>query len=355
MKKSRNEEKIGIVYSPDFLIHTLDQHPERKERLEHILDMLEKNMLTERLKQVKPEAADTETVSLVHDEAYIRSVEKACRDGRQFLDADTYITRESYRVALLAAGGAVTGLREIFEGECSKMFALLRPPGHHAERDRAMGFCLFNNAALAAAVARRDHGLERIAIVDWDVHHGNGTQHIFEEDPAVLYVSLHQSPAFPGTGGTSETGRGGGEGFTVNVPLPAGCGDADYMLFYDRVIVPVLEEYKPELLIVSAGQDAYYRDPLAGMALTHNGYYRMSEALAAVAARYCGGRMLFCLEGGYNLQGQAGAVLQVLNAAGGWGLPITEENPPGEPSSAALRVLEEVLAVQSRYWGSGLS
>lgn len=343
-------ETVGLVYHPDFLIHTQDHHPERKERLEHILDALEKQESRVRTKMLKPEPAPVDTVALVHDPGYIRSISEACVRGRHFLDMDTYLVGQSYQVALLAVGGALNGLAEVCQGQYRKVFALVRPPGHHAEKNRGMGFCLFNNVAVAARVALRDYGLKRVAVVDWDVHHGNGTQHAFEDDPAVLYISLHQSPAYPGTGQVRETGRGKGEGYTVNIPLPGGCGDAEYLLFYDRVIVPVLEEYKPELILVSAGQDAYYRDPLAGMSLTHEGYYRMAEALAGVAARCCGGRMLLCLEGGYHLQGQAGAVLQILNAIGRWGLPLGEESPSPEPNAAARRRLEEVLAVQGKYW-----
>lgn len=345
-----NGETIGLVYHPDYLIHTQAQHPERKERLEYILAALEEPRLEKKIVMLEPEAASVDLVALVHDPGYIKSVGEACMRGERYLDMDTYIVSRSYQVALLAVGGVLAGLKKVLEGEYRKVFALVRPPGHHAERSRAMGFCLFNNAAVAAAVARWDYGIERVAIVDWDVHHGNGTQHIFETDPAVLYISLHQSPAYPGTGQVRETGRGAGEGFTVNIPLPAGCGDADYLLFYDRIIIPLLDAFKPELLIVSAGQDAYHRDPLAGMALTHRGYYRMAEALAGAAMRNCGGRMLLCLEGGYHLQGQAGAVLQVLNAAGDWGRPVAEESASFGPGVAAQHRLQEVLAVQGKYW-----
>jgi acetoin utilization deacetylase AcuC-like enzyme len=343
-------ERIGLVYHPDYLVHNQEHHPERKERLEQILSTLEAHPLENKIKKITPLPAELGTVALVHDPGYIESIDEACRQGRRFLDMDTYIVSRSYEVALLAAGGAVAGLKEVLEGECRKVFALTRPPGHHAERNRAMGFCIFNHAAVAARSACRDYGLERVAVIDWDVHHGNGTQHIFEADPHVLYLSLHQSPAYPGTGQLRETGCGAGEGYTINIPLPAGSGDADYLLFFERVILPVLERFKPDLLVISAGQDAYYRDPLAGMSLTHSGYYRMAEALSKTASACCSGRMLLCLEGGYHLQGQAGAVLQVLNAIGRWGLPVPEENPPREPAPATLRRLEEVLQVQSQYW-----
>jgi acetoin utilization deacetylase AcuC-like enzyme len=213
-----------------------------------------------------------------------------------------------------------------------------------------MGFCLFNNVAIAAAKAFTEYGLHRVAIIDWDVHHGNGTQHSFEDDPRLLFISTHQSPAYPGSGKMHETGRGRGEGFTVNMPLPAGCGDIEYELCFQEVIIPILDQFKPELVLVSAGQDAYQLDPLAGMSLTHNGYYLMAKALAAVADRWAKGRMLLGLEGGYHLQGQAEAVIQVLNAIGDLGLPITESSRISEPSRFFREHLDAIKAVQRKYW-----
>lgn len=341
---------IGLVYHPDYLIHTNRQHPERKERLEHILAALEAGGLMERLEMIEPLPASVEDLALIHDQRYIASIEEACRRGPLFLDPDTYVVPQSYQVALLAAGGALSGLRKVMEGSPLKVFVLNRPPGHHAERDRAMGFCLFNNIAIAAAAARRDYGLKKIAIVDWDVHHGNGTQHSFYERDDILFISTHQSPAYPGTGRTGESGRGRGEGYTVNIPLPPGCGDAEYALFFDRVILPVLDQYRPELLLVSAGQDAYRNDHLAGMALTGAGYFAMAQNLAAAAERWCGGRVLLCLEGGYDLQGQAQVVIQVLNALGQWGLPVDDDGHKLKPGDHIYRRLEEVLSVQKAYW-----
>lgn len=346
----KDNETIGIVYDRDYLIHTQGQHPERKERLEHIMAALSSDIKAEHIKVLQPSPAEVDDIALVHDRDYIQSVDEACRSGKRNLDMDTYIVPESYRIALLSAGGAITGLRSVMSQTLRKVFVLNRPPGHHAERSRAQGFCLFNNVAVAAEVARRDYGLKRIAIVDWDVHHGNGTQHSFESDPSVLFISTHQSPAYPGSGHLEETGLNRGEGYTVNIPLPTGCGDVEYALLFERIIIPVIDQFKPELLIISAGQDAYRQDPLAGMSLTHQGYYNMAESLAAAAERWTGGRILLCLEGGYHLQGQAGAVLQVLNALGRWGLPQSEIAPQLTPSEAAQRRLEEVLAVQEKYW-----
>lgn len=344
------KETIGIVYNDDYLIHTQGQHPERKERLEHIIRALDKPAAEGLVNMVDPVPAEFEEIALIHDSEYIKSIDEACRSGKKFLDMDTYIVPDSYRVALLSAGGAITGLRKVMNQNIRKVFALNRPPGHHAERSRAQGFCLFNNIAIAAEVARREYRLSRVAIVDWDVHHGNGTQHSFESDSGVLFISIHQSPAYPGTGQLRETGFGDGEGFTVNIPLPPGCGDVEYELFYSNIIIPVLDQYKPEILLVSAGQDAYRNDPLAGMSLTYNGYYNMAEQLADAAERWAGGKILLCLEGGYHLEGQAGAVKQVLNALGRWELPRGEIGPALKPSRTAESRLEEVFAVQKEYW-----
>ncbi len=344
------KEPITLVYDQDYLIHTQGQHPERKERLEHIISALENKALQGKYQLVKPLPASVDQVALVHDRSYISSLEEACRSGKQFLDMDTYIVPESYRIALLSAGGALTGLENITSPDGKKAFIFNRPPGHHAEKGRAMGFCLFNNIAIAAKVARRDYGINRIAIVDWDVHHGNGTQNSFFDSENVLFISTHQSPAYPGTGHFSEVGRAEGEGYTVNVPLPAGCGDAEYKIVFNKVVIPILDQYQPELILVSAGQDAYHKDPLASMSLTFNGYYYMADALAKTAERWSDGRMLLCLEGGYHFEGQAGAIVQVLNAIGQWSLPVPEQMPYLEPGRHFQKRLDEVMKTQKLYW-----
>lgn len=344
------KKTIGLVYHSDYLIHSNDFHPERKERLKIILSALEVEQLSRMTRILKPEPATKKHLALVHDPNYIKHIELLCLKGQKYLDMDTYLVPRSYEVALLSAGGALKGLQEIWEGELKKVFVLSRPPGHHAERARGMGFCLFNNAAIAAAEAARVYGLKRIAIMDWDVHHGNGIQQVFEEDSRVLYLSIHQSPAFPGTGALEEAGKGKGEGYNVNIPLPGGSGDADYALFIENVVVPVLEVYQPELLIVSAGQDGYYKDPLAGMELTCKGYFAMAASLAKIAEKFCRGRMLLCLEGGYHLKGLMGSVIQILNAIGNWGLPVPEEIPSLQPSAQARQRLREIINFQRTYW-----
>lgn len=346
----KKSEKIGIVYHPDYLLHTRSDHPERMERLEKIIDLLEEKKVFERIEMIEPEPAKIEEVALIHDMEYIRSIDKACRSGQYYLDMDTYIVPESYRIALLSVGGALAALQGVLSNKTRRVFALNRPPGHHAEHSRAMGFCIFNNVAVATAVARTAYGLKKIAIVDWDVHHGNGTQHSFESNPDVLYISIHQSPAYPGTGDIYEVGFGPGKGYTINIPLPPGSGDPEYLMFFNQLIIPVLDQFEPELIIVSAGQDIYSKDPLAGMLVTHSGFYRMTEALVDLSERYCGGKLMLCLEGGYHLDGQAGAVLQVLNALGQWELEISEESEEREPRDDVQQMLRKILHLQNKYW-----
>jgi acetoin utilization deacetylase AcuC-like enzyme len=339
-----------IIYHPDYLIHTQAKHPERKERLESILAALDENELTEWIELAEPLPATVEELALIHDPEYITFVEKACLTGHNYMDMDTYLVPDSYRIALLSAGGAITGLNQIIAQKRNKVFVLNRPPGHHAERSKAMGFCLFNNVAIAAAKAIHEYNFQRIAIVDWDVHHGNGTQHSFEDDPQVLYISTHQSPGYPGSGNLDEVGVGAGEGFTVNLPLPAGCGDSEYESCFREVIIPIIDQYKPEIIIVSAGQDAYRLDPLAGMLLSHYGYFMMAKMLADAADRWSDGKMLLCLEGGYHLQGQADAIIQILNALGQWGLPVEKAVDNFLIDNYFSQRLKDIKTIQRKYW-----
>jgi acetoin utilization deacetylase AcuC-like enzyme len=257
-------------------------------------------------------------LSRVHDERYLQRM-AATAGSAVALDPDTYTSPESHEIALLAAGAAVEGVERVFgsgsEGstDVHAALALVRPPGHHAERDRAMGFCLYNNVAVAAAHARAI-GAGRVAIVDYDVHHGNGTQHIFEADPSVLYVSTHQFPFYPGTGASDEVGRGAGHGFTLNLPLEAGAVDDDYRLVFAEVIVPALTRFHPDLLLVSAGFDAHERDPLGGMRLTTDGFAAMTMELRRVAEQCCAGRIVLVTEGGYDLKALAASLDAVVGS-----------------------------------------
>lgn len=306
-----------LISSPRFQEHTTPPgHPERPERAA-VFDQVAAAWRDAGGLVAEPRAATRAELLRVHDEGHVAAIE-ATHGRAVMLDADTFTSPESYEIAVLAAGAAVQAAEHALDtGETA--FALVRPPGHHAERDTAMGFCLFNNVAVAAAAAIA-RGLSRVAIVDIDVHHGNGTQGMFYADPAVLYVSTHQSPFYPGTGAASDTGRGAGEGFTCNVPLPAGATDADYAAAY-RTIAGVLERYAPELLLISAGFDAHADDPLASMRMTAAGYAAVVESLAVTAARV-GCPIALVTEGGYDLDALRAcldATLEVLASVGGAG------------------------------------
>ncbi len=317
--------EVGIIYHPDFLLHTNPHHPEKKERLEAILTLLKQEQLFDKLQQLAPLPAQEEEVAAVHTMDYINSVRELCERNRSYLDPDTYLTPHSYDVALLSAGAALTAVRAVLDGRLKKAYSLGRPPGHHAETHRGMGFCLFNNGAVAAREAINNYGIKRILYLDWDVHHGNGTQECFYHDPRVLFMSVHQSPAFPGSGYTNETGAGEGAGYTANVPLPPGCGDAEYAAVFSEIVVPLAEAYQPEIVFVSAGQDAYHDDPLAGMNLSYAAYANMARHVREISDKYCGGKTVLFMEGGYHLRGQAEAVVTTLAELGRWERPLKQE------------------------------
>jgi acetoin utilization deacetylase AcuC-like enzyme len=300
----------GFVYHPDYLKHDMGAgHPESPERLRAIVARLEQDGVLPRLIRIDPVAAADEWVTQVHAPSYVASLKRhAPASGRVMLDADTSMSPGSLPAAYLAAGGALAAADAIMAGRVENAFCAVRPPGHHAEQDRAMGFCLFNNVAIAARYFQRKHGLARVLIVDWDVHHGNGTQHSFEDDPSVLFFSTHQYPHYPGTGRATEIGRGKGEGATINVPMEAGEGDEEYLEVFGKVLVPAADAFKPDVVIVSAGFDAHRDDPLAGMGLTEGGYAELTRIVAGIARRYSRGRILSSLEGGYNLSALSASV-----------------------------------------------
>ena len=300
--------KVGIISDPIYLQHDTGAHVENAGRLVKIGETLEKSGVLKQLVPVTPRPATIAEIALIHDEQYIARLESWAKEGGGWLDADTVMSPRSYEVARYAAGGLLNATADVIEGKLDSAFALVRPPGHHATHEQAMGFCLFNNVAIAAKYAQGNYKLERILIVDFDLHHGNGTQDAFYSDPQVLYFSTHQYPYYPGSGDINEIGTGAGKGTTINVPLPAGCGDAEYLKVFNEVLRPAAERYKPQLILVSAGYDAHWADTLGMMQLTVSGYASLTEILKEMAIKLCQARLVFTLEGGYNIPALAASV-----------------------------------------------
>jgi acetoin utilization deacetylase AcuC-like enzyme len=299
---------VGLVYDQVYLKHDTGAHPENGRRLTTIMEHLNETHTREKLINMKPFPATERELMLVHSNSHILHIKQEAEGGGGYLDADTVVSFGSFEAALYAVGGAIKATEAVMTGEVESAFALVRPPGHHATRDETMGFCLFNNIAIAAKYAFNKYPIKRIAIIDFDVHHGNGTQAAFEANPDVLYVSTHEAPLYPGSGSVSETGTGEAKGTKVNIPLPAGCGNAEYERAYREIVVPVVTRFKPELIMVSAGYDAHFADDLAMMRLTISGYSIIVKFIKELADSLCKGRIVLCLEGGYNLNALAASV-----------------------------------------------
>ncbi len=302
--------QTGLITSPYFLRHdTGPNHPESPKRLESVLERLQTSPVWSSLKHLDPRPATASELTRVHPSGYLKWLEESCGGGLSVLDGeDTVVCSESFQVALQAAGGVIRAVEQVFTGEIGNAFCAIRPPGHHAELEEAMGFCLFNNAAVAARTAQEQFGAEKILILDWDVHHGNGTQHLFEEDPTVHFISLHEFPLYPGTGAKDETGKGDGLGTTTNFPLKARGGDELYMDIFENVLPDIVMGFKPDFIILSAGFDAHVRDPLASMKVSKEGFARMTDVMTGLAAETCRGKLVSILEGGYDLQGLSESV-----------------------------------------------
>jgi acetoin utilization deacetylase AcuC-like enzyme len=346
--------KVGLILDELFLGHRAElDHPERPERLLAIGQALAAAGLEQRAVRLKLRAAVGDELERVHTASYLSDLERTVPGRTGYLDEDTFFSPGSWDAALAAAGGAVDLALAALSGRFPRGLAVVRPPGHHATPDRSMGFCLINNVAVAAAAARAA-GCARVAIVDWDVHHGNGTQDAFWDDPTVLYASTHQHPFYPGTGAADEIGGGAGRGATVNVPLPAGSGDAEYAAAFDEVVAPALRAFRPELLLVSAGYDPFAGDPLAEMRVTAGGFRRMAQVLRAVADEVCDGRMVCVLEGGYDLDGLAeGASSTFEILAADTAPPPPPRGATQELSSARANIEAAKRALSSYYPGLG--
>jgi acetoin utilization deacetylase AcuC-like enzyme len=340
--------KTALVTTRDYARHFAGRsHPERPDRIRAMIDMAD-SINRPGLQHRAPRQATLAEISLCHLPEYIEMMERTSGMERFDFDPDTHTSPDSYRTALLAAGGVITAVEAVMDGEADNGFAMVRPPGHHALADRAMGFCFFNNVSIAAAWLIRNRGLKRVMIVDWDVHHGNGTQEMFYESPEVLYASTHQYPHYPGTGSLLEIGAGRGEGFTVNAPMPAEFGDDEYLRFFDDFILPIGRRFRPEFVLVSCGFDCHWRDPLAQMRVTEDGFAAMTRRVKRLAAECCEGRMVAALEGGYDLQALVNSGRAVLEEMGRF---ADEPVHPPRDGAAATPIIERAARNIGRFWG----
>jgi len=308
--------KTAFLFDKIFQEHDTGMgHPERSERLLAINDKLKSTSYYNDFIQVEKSIGDSKYIELIHERGYIERVKNEIEGGETYLDSmDTVVCTRSFEVALYAVGGSLEMCDTIMSGKADNGFCAVRPPGHHAEKGYAAGFCIFNNIAISAKYLQSVYNIERIAIVDWDVHHGNGTQHSFDEDDSIYYISLHQYPHYPGTGSSNEIGIGKGKGYTLNFPMMAGSGDEEYQKAFDERIIPELEGFKPEILLISAGFDAHASDPLSSINLSTEMYYRFTRLLMGVANNYSENRVIGFLEGGYNLSALGDGVEMVMKA-----------------------------------------
>ena len=329
---------VGLIYDPVYLDHDTGTHVENAQRLIATMSHLEENNLKDKLVLLSPRSATIEELAAVHAPEYVSSIQNQAERGGGWLDPDTVMSPGSYNAAIYAAGGALTAVDAVMSRQVNSAFALVRPPGHHATCWQAMGFCLFNNIAIAAKYALANFDIQKILIVDFDVHHGNGTQDTFYADPHVLYFSTHEYPFYPGTGSIDETGARDGEGFTVNVPLLAGWGDDEYQAVFEDILAPVAKRFEPQLILVSAGYDAHWADSLAQMQVSVSGFARLVEITKTLADMLCQGRMVFTLEGGYHLEALAlsvGATLDILRGNNQISDPLGKQGSRTKPVNFA--------------------
>lgn len=341
-------KKLGIVLDKLYVDHDNGMgHPESPERILVVVDMLKETKMLDEVVRIQPRDATREEITLVHNPRYYEVIKSTRGKPRVFLDQDTSTCPVTFDAAVRASGGIISAADAILQGEIDMAIPLVRPGGHHAEINRAMGFCIFNNNAVGAAHMIVSKGIKRILIVDWDLHHGNGTQNIFYKTSQVLYFSTHQYPYYPGTGGIREVGSGNGEGYTINVPLSPGMGDAEYIKIFFEILKPVVEQYKPEFIMVTAGFDPYFEDPLGGMNVTPRGFAQMARFMKETAEEHCGGKIIFTLAGGYNLDGLWLSSKEVFEE-----LFETKQTDYGDlkAETRADKIIDDVKKIQSAYW-----
>jgi acetoin utilization deacetylase AcuC-like enzyme len=337
----------GLVRDRRFLDHTMGSyHVENPLRLEAIYQMLDEDR-PDNIREILPRPATQEELELIHTAAYVRAIRETAGRPLVVLDPDTSASALTWETARLAAGGTIEAAEAVRQGKVSNAFALVRPPGHHAEAGRARGFCIFNNVALAASHLIQNSGLRRVLVADWDLHHGNGTQHAFYNRRDILYFSTHLYPYYPGTGYWDETGQEEGQGFTINIPLSPGQTGQDYLFIYRNILGPVAAEFQPEFILVSAGFDIFGGDPLGGMDVDLAGFAALAAELLSLAAHCCQGRILFVLEGGYNLVGLREGVRGVIQQMNGTGEP---PSVPAEASVSTLKELAPALQHLRKFW-----
>ncbi|MEW6673105.1 MAG: histone deacetylase [Thermodesulfobacteriota bacterium] len=346
-------KRTGIVKDPRYAQHCVDPgHPECPQRLAVLYTMLQEPGMRDNFQDIAPRNAETEAILQVHSKAYIQRLEATEGKACTYLDADTQTSPLSHEAALLSIGGLCRAIELVHAGELDTAFALVRPPGHHAERSRAKGFCLYNNVAVGVRYAQRRLGLGRVLVADWDLHFGNGTQHCFEEDPSVLYFSIHQVSTFPGGGKFRDVGKGGGKGFSINIPLLPGCGDGEYVALFEKILKPVALEFSPELILVSAGFDPHYNDPLGGMRVTPEGFAGMTRSILDMAEHCCHGKVVMTLEGGYDLEGLRDSVRAVLMELAGLQQSDTAAIVAAADPAKLKYVRWRVRRVLGKYWKS---
>jgi len=343
--------KTAIVKDERYLDHLPGKwHPESPERLSAIYSMLNGSDMEGVFVDLPARRATRDELLRIHSARHVDMILATAGKGPRSLDPDTAVSEGSCEAALLAAGGVCEAVSAVVSGEMDNAFALVRPPGHHAEQDRAMGFCLFNNLAVGARHAQASHGIKRVLVVDWDLHHGNGTQHSFEDDSSVLYFSTHQYPYYPGSGASEQIGRGSGDGFTVNVPLSSGKSDGEYSAIFDRILKPIALEFDPELILVSAGFDIHGDDPLGGMRVTSEGFARLTRTLMDIGDVCCSGRVVMTLEGGYDLKGLGSSVRAVIREMAGVSDPLPEHALTRSEEEAVDRIVATAARVHGSFW-----